>query len=647
MTHSAEREIVLAQINLDGCPPGQVLQTMEDRSEVTRQHFAGWATPLAPWGCYNQDSGAHVMEDDGRMVLEIAPQKGNWDRAIVTEQADIRDCTIIAQIKPIDEGGWPSADRADCTEALVGIVFRAHTSRHYYQFGIEGRRRAVLYRRTDDEWALLAGEAIQLPDGYVTLQVALDGDGIRCQCSELGVDFLCTDTSIPEGKVGVRTIGRARLTSLCVTQTPAQQARDSQRKQARETAIESLGANIPDPVPIRTLDLDALGGKPTFGDFAEPDRFDMLVAGETLRAMTVDGEALWEVPHSIRQMIFSEATGPNGRLVYGFIGRRAVETRLNVAGTTSDWAVAEEMCVIEGKTGEVVARAIVPDMEEPVRFTDFSLTTANLTGNGKTDVILREWRRDAGDGGFNVWAYDRNLNLLWHNRVKTPYGHNSAIQFFDVNEDGRDEVLAGGTLLSADGDTLWEHDLAHEMSQINGAGHYDSVALGAFADDAEVDPVAFLFGGSAGVYVLDGTTGRTRMIHRIGHAQTHVKCRSVPSDLPGTQIVASCRWGNFGIMTCLAGRGDRLWTLQPDIVPGVTPVEWAGQPLLWVNPSGAAQALYDGYGRKVKVLHELRDLWGDRMRRDVVVGVTRMGTDPRELLHLTVDGRMHVFGPAE
>jgi len=647
MPHNTGSETVLAEIKLDGCPPGQVLQTMEDRSEVTKHYFAGWETPLAPWGCYNQDSCAHVVEDGGRMVLEIAPQKGNWDRAIVTERADIRDCTVVAEIKPIDEAGWPNADRTDCTDALVGILFRAHTSRHYYQFGIEGRRRAVLYRRADDEWALLAEEAVQLPEGYVTLQVALDGDGMRCQCQELDVDFLCTDTSVAEGKVGIRAIGRARLASLRVTQTPAQQTQDSQRRQAREAALEGLSANIPDPVPIRTLKLDALGGKPTFGDFAEPDRFDMLVAGDTLRAMTVEGEALWEVPHDVRQVIFSEATGPDGRLIYGFMGRRAVETRLNVAGNTSDWAVAEEMCVIEGKTGEVVARTRVPDMEEPVRFTDFSLTTANLTGKEKTDVILREWRRDAGDGGFNVWAYDRDLNLLWHNRVKTPYGHNSAIQFFDVNGDGRDEVLAGGTLLSADGDLLWEHDLAHEMSQINGAGHYDSVALGAFADDPEVDPVAFLFGGSAGVYVLDATTGRTRMDHRIGHAQTHVKCRSILPDHPGTLIVATCRWGNFGIMTCLAGRGDRLWTLQPDIVPGVTPVDWADRPLLWVNPSGTAQALYDGYGRRVKALPELRDLWGDRMRRDVVAGVTRMGSDPRELLHLTIGDRMHVFGPGE
>lgn len=47
--------------------------------------------------------------------------------------------------------------------------------------------------------------------------------------------------------------------------------------------------------------------------------------------------------------------------------------------------------------------------------------------------------------------------------------------------------------------------------------------------------MALLFGGSAGVYVLDGSTGRTRMVQRIGHAQTHIKCGAMRKDLSGPQ----------------------------------------------------------------------------------------------------------------
>jgi hypothetical protein len=57
-------------------------------------------------------------------------------------------------------------------------------------------------------------------------------------------------------------------------------------------------------------------------------------------------------------------------------------------------------------------------------------------------------------------------------------------------------------------------------------------------------------------------------------------------------------------------------------------------------------ALWDGYGRRVKDLPELRRVYGGRMRKDVGASVIRMGTDPTEYLTLTVDGRVHVFGPA-
>ena len=645
MSRQTASESVVAELQLEECPPGPVLQTMEEPTEVDRSVFADWETPLAPWGCFNRDSCLRVVRDGDRSVLEIDMPQGDWGRALVTRVSDVRDCRVTADVTPVDAAAWPNADRSDCREALVGIVFRVRTSRCYYQFGIEGKRRVVLYRRADEEWSVLAQRDVPRVDESVTLEVALDGDGIRCTCGQLGVELFCTDTTIREGRAGVRAIGKARVSCLRITQTPSQAGRDECRRRGRRGRLKRLGAGIPDAVPVRTIDVGVLGGTPVFSDFCNAARIDMLVPGERLRAATVDGDVLWECPVLARQVVFSADRGSGARLIFAFTGRRAVETRLNVSGTTSDWAVADEICVIDGKTGELVARTRLPTQEEPVRFTDFSQTTARLSGSERTDIILREWRRDAGDGGFNLWAYDRDLNLLWRNRVRVPYGHNSAVQFSDVDGDGRDEVLAGGTLFSADGHMIWEHDLADEMLRINGAGHYDSVALGAFADDPEVDPVAFLFGGSAGVYVVDGLTGRTRMVHRIGHAQTHIRAGALRPGLPGTQIVAFCRWGNFGITTLLSGAGDRLWTRQPSSIPGVSAVRWADRDVLWVNGTGAGQAFYDGYGRKIKELRALRELWGDRMRRDVRAAVVRLGRDPTDLLAVTIDGTMHLFGP--
>jgi hypothetical protein len=373
----------------------------------------------------------------------------------------------------------------------------------------------------------------------------------------------------------------------------------------------------------------------------------LIPSGDRLTAMTLEGEVLWVTLLSVRGIVFSAEHTQHGRLIYGFTGKRVTESRTSVVGAAGTSVVSDEMCVIKGSDGEIVALAKVPPLDDAVRITAFTTTTGRLSSSEGLDIVLREWRRDAGDGGFNLWAYDKDLNLLWDGRVNAPYGHGHAVQFYDVNGDGRDEFLAGGTLFSSDGEVLWVHDLEPEMARINGAHHYDAAAIGAFADDESVDPVAFLLGGSAGVYVVDACTGRTRMIHRVGHAQGRM-IGKVRNDLPGEQILVACRWGNMGILNLFSGHGDRLWTVQPDYLgQGSCPVTWGNseEQLIWMNTSGSVQSLYDGHGRRVKALPELRQLWGSRMRRAVSTTVTRMGDDPAELLCVAFDGKIYAFGP--
>jgi hypothetical protein len=212
-------------------------------------------------------------------------------------------------------------------------------------------------------------------------------------------------------------------------------------------------------------------------------------------------------------------------------------------------------------------------------------------------------------------------------------------------------MAMAGTLFDPNGNIIWVHDLAYEMAKIPGAHHYDAVAIGDFCQDdsltEKANPMAFLLGGSAGVYVVDALSGQTRMVHRVGHAQGRL-IGKVRKDFPGQQILVACRWGNMGILNLFSGYGDRLWTIQPDYMgQGSCPVTW-GDPeeqLIWMNTTGQVQSLYDGRGQRVKILHELRELWGNRMRKDVSTFVTRMGTDPTELICIAFDGKIYAFKP--
>lgn len=646
----APKRDIVAELNLAECPTGEVLAPLSPPSEADAAFFAAWETPLAPWGGFRLPSLLKVVDDDGRRVLQFCESQ-DWgrERALVAKLPPLRNGRISAAVRCVGETSKPRPDSDDRLEALAGIVFRMETSRWYCQFGVEGRRRLVLYRRRDEEWTELAARDVDLPDGYVTLELELDGDGIVCRCPECEVEFQVTDATYRAGKAGFRSLEESRLASLRISQSPEERELDHRWREAARTAV-APGPDVPDAVEVRRFDIAELGGRPTFADFAEPGRHDMLISGEGgLRAATADGEELWRTDLPVRNVELSSTHGGHGRLIYAFTGERQVERSVNVTGGPMDRIVSDEMVILSGRTGEILARAKLPEARGPLRNFDFSDGTGRMSSDTGTDFIIREWRKDKGGGGVNLWAYDAAMNLLWEYELPGAwYGHHYAVTFFDVDGDGRDELLAGGTLLDADGNVLWVHDRDEEVLAIAGAQHYDAVAIGNFAGVEGEDPVAFLVGGSAGVYVVDALTGRTRARHPIGHAQGRAIGRA-RTDLPSAQVLAVTRWGNMGIQTLLSGRGERLWTIQPDYVgQGAQFVDWPGADaqLIWTDTSARAQALYDGHGRRVRELTALRNVWGGHMRSEVSPAAVRIGDDGVTYLTLTLDGVMHVFAPA-
>lgn len=431
MQRAKPTETVVASLDLAGCPCGAVLAPLEPPGDAERDFLAGWETPLAPWGGFRLPSGLEVVDDQGQTVLAFVDDVSGrpLERALVTSGKGIRNCRIAAGIKPFAADAAPHNDRADCSEALVGVVFRLMTSRSYYQFGIEGRRRTVLYRREDDEWFALAQQEVDLPDGYLTLEVMLDGDAMRCRCEELGVEFLCTDTTFQAGKAGVRSLGRARMASLAVTQTASQQAEDECRNARAGAAQQERGRDVPDAVHVRTFDLAELGGDPRFADFAVPGRYDLLVSTpDSLRAVTCEGGALWEFPEPLWLVVSSRNHGEGGRLLYGLAGRRSTADGTSVTGREGQTVVNEEMVVIRGGDGKELARRRIPALPPTARQADFSPTTLALTSSEATDIVLREWDHAKGGGGVSVWAYDRELMPLWHHEQTSAwYGHHWAL----------------------------------------------------------------------------------------------------------------------------------------------------------------------------------------------------------------------------
>jgi len=133
----------------------------------------------------------------------------------------------------------------------------------------------------------------------------------------------------------------------------------------------------------------------------------------------------------------------------------------------------------------------------------------------------------------------------------------------------------------------------------------------------------------------------------VGHAQWGLPCR-LRDDMPGQQVIVGTRWGNMGILTLLSGRGERLWTIQPDyILQGSRPIQWAGggPQHFWLNTTTPAQGLYDGHGRLVSRLEAIRRLRGDLPPGPVNSYVFSREPGGQDLMAVRIADRVHLFAP--
>jgi len=639
---------VVARLPIAGLSAGDVGPPMQPGHESWRT-LAGWEDPLAPRGGYRVPADKTRIDTDDGPAIEWV-RHHDRERALVTGQPTWREYRVECRVQALQAWAGPSRDGWFIAEAMAGIAFRIETSRHFYYFCLEGQRRLVLYRRIDDEWAVLGAEDVHYHEEILTLRVSLDGDGIHAECPELDVEMFATDTLLRTGRVGFRALGQCRLFDLSVSMTPSQQETNKHLARQLVERTAHVGSSVPDAVEVGEIDLSDGRGLLACSDFCQAGRNDLLFStSDGLVATTWEGEELWRVAERPAQVKMAAEATNGSRCIYILAGERMSAEQVSVGGVKGTRTLADEAIVVKGATGDILARTKLPEDPglKPLDQYDFSFETGRLTGDQSLDIVVRQWRKDTQGGGRDLWAYDADLKLLWHQRVDPPYGHHNAVHLFDVNGDGRSEVIAGGTLLSADGNVLWVHDRAEEERRIANARHYDAVLVGNFAEDAEDDPIALLIGGSAGVYVVDALTGRTRAAHRIGHAQWGMVCK-VRDDLPGKQLMAGTRWGNFGILTLLSGRGERLWTIQPDyVLQGSCPVQWVegGPQHIWLNTSPEGQGLYDGHGRLVKPLDTMRRLWGDRTRMDIQCQALRREPNACDLLGVKVGGRIRLFAP--
>jgi hypothetical protein len=245
-------------------------------------------------------------------------------------------------------------------------------------------------------------------------------------------------------------------------------------------------------------------------------------------------------------------------------------------------ATKEAVVELDGMTGKEKHHfPIPPDAADCIVF-------ANLSGGERAGEVLVKTRYG------QIWAYARDGELLW--AVKEPAGYGTAHQPrpMDINGDGRDEIMAGYAMLSADGEIMW--DLSASGLSLD-PGHLDCVRVFEMGPTpAGTRLVLTLCTG----YCIAMIDGEGRGIWSVtGHHFESIDVGKVCADVPGNQVVVDIDHREVGHSPhwVLDDQGNLLGQIITDGSRHHTLVDWHGEGVDSIVLATAA-AMFDGPPRK-------------------------------------------------
>ncbi len=141
-------------------------------------------------------------------------------------------------------------------------------------------------------------------------------------------------------------------------------------------------------------------------------------------------------------------------------------------------AMNDELCIFDGKTGELKEKHGLPDKDA-----HDCIIIADLEGTGYAQniIVKNRYRK--------LWALDRNYEVMW--TFEGDVGHYPWV--YDLNRDGCDEVIAGYTVLDASGKPMWRIDMED---------HADCIWVGDLMQNGQ--PLVMVGGADTTAYTADG-----------------------------------------------------------------------------------------------------------------------------------------------
>ena len=529
--------------------------------EVSKNH--GWRR--------NQVANWNIVEEDGAKAIEQSSLTPECFAILATGDFGCMDYNLEVEMRPLSRNG------------IAGTVFRYNTSNSLYSFYFEGN--TIKLACSDlGKWKILGVRYLELDcDKRYILRVETKENQISCFING-NLVFNLSDETFLKGKYGLIANSPCRYYKLSV---------DIIQKEELIPNVESVpGLKL--WKKIYFPEGKGAGRSIRFGDLDGDGRLEFILAQNIRRtigdgfclisymvAYDLDGNILWEVGESSSKntlvtndlpfQIYDIDNDGNNEVIY-----------------MRDFKIQ----ILEGKTGRVRERFPAPYSKSYKRWIgDFSeniyyriagdcIMFCNVSGMSKPQDILIK------DRYHNIWVYNNKFQLIWEASCNT--GHYPCA--YDIDKDGKDEILVGYTLFDHEGSRLWELPGLKD--------HADGIVIAPIGLNEEVKIV--IASGYDGLIFSD-LNGNIISKHAIGHAQTPSIAKFFP-DMPDLQICTITYWNYPGTICLYDSNGNELsiFEIYPIGSP-LIPINWKGDGQEYILFSGDKKygGLFDGKGKKV------------------------------------------------
>ena len=569
-----KKTALLFEDDFSSYPAGELLDTAYFRN-LRRESFSGRETPVAvardrrlgPW----EQTTLHYMWQSSRIP--------SWRECALPWRLVDREGTrwleqpeeFFNVVFKAGDPGWRDYVM-ECNVAVcggpAGPVVRHLTSRQNYWVCFEAGKPLKLVRRDQDEHVVLArGEGLVEADRVYLFRVSCTGSRITV-LTEAG-EISAEDNFYGAGCIALRTEGPCRFSNVKVTASKEEVSLLHTRKKSGEARISAKKRSYPAARLIHSVAIPETASTVHIQDVND-DGIPEIIVSELcvpeldfirLARMSVldwEGKPLWSIGESMEGKY-----APHGAFAFN-------AADIDGDGRTEILVTRDfNIVVIDGATGRIKNTTPTPmsflgQEDNYERMVGDSFLVCNLRGlDSARDFILKDRYR-------NMWAYTSDLKMLWHRHLNT--GHYP--RAFDVNGDGKDEVMAGYSLLSADGSTMWVVRGCDPLyNRFPGSEHADSILVGKLGG-MEDSPVEIAMAASDEGFILLDAEGNIKAQRRVGHAQNLSAGKFRPG-LPGRQFAVRNAWGNYDIIS-LFDSGGRLLLTREIPGSGIAPVSWTG-----------------------------------------------------------------------